>query len=347
MMNKQVQGKRKLTDDPIDWIVANLDLRPTNAAEFWYDRMESQSSWSLPVIYQPFDGRKKAHFTDRGQILDYALTAGGERVLDFGPGDGWPSLLIAPLVGEVVGVDGSRCRVEVCRCNAQRLGLDNTRFVHVPPGELLPFDDHSFDGVTAASSIEQAPDPKATLKELYRVLKPGGRLRMDYESLGHYRGGCEREIAMVPGAPGEGRTTLLIFNRNIEEEYVQHYGLLIDLPKAQVEEILSHRGAKPCYAGLSSRVLRELTKHLAEAVTYTTQHPSCRTWLRWLAEAGFRSAKPNYSGGWFARRLFDRLLECQRPKEIGAIDELLRPVVEVVVTMKAPCEWEPAITALK
>ncbi len=44
-----------------------------------------------------------------------------------------------------------------------------------PPGEPLPFEDASFDGVTAGSSIEQTPDAKATLAELCRVLKPGGR----------------------------------------------------------------------------------------------------------------------------------------------------------------------------
>lgn len=346
-MDKRVQGQRKDTDDPIDWIVANLDLRPTNSADFWYDRMESQSGWSLPIVYEPFDGRERGHFTDRGQILDYAITAGGERVLDFGPGDGWPSLLIAPIVGEVVGVDGSRYRVEVCSRNAQRLGLDNAHFVHVPAGETLPFDDGSFDGVTAASSIEQTPDPKATLKELHRVLKPGGRLRIDHESLGYYRGGGEREIAIAPGAPHEGPTPLMVFDRHIEEEYVRHYGLLFNLPRAQVEEILSHGGAKPSYTSLSPQALRELSKHLVEAVTYITQHPSCRTFLRLLADVGFRSARPTYSGGWFAGRLFDRLPESRRLKEMEAVDELLRPLVEVIVTVEAPCEVEPTITALK
>ena len=40
-------------------------------------------------------------------------------------------------------------------------------------------EEKSFDGIMASSSIEQTPNPKATLKELFRVLKPGGRLRID------------------------------------------------------------------------------------------------------------------------------------------------------------------------
>jgi SAM-dependent methyltransferase len=344
------QTEEEISGDAVDWIVANLELRPTNAAEFWYDRMESQSGWGLPIVHQPFDGRVDGHFVARGAILDYAIVAGPGRVLDFGPGDGWPSLLIAPLVDEVVGVDGSRRRVEVCRENADRLGIGNTHFVHVPPGQSLPFDDASFAGVTAASSIEQTPDPTATLKELHRILRPGGRLRMGYESLGYYADGREREIAV--GDPGEYPMRILIFDRHIEEEYVQHYGLLLDLERAEVEELLSAGGRKPSYAGLTPAVLRGLSGHLADAVTYTTQHPSCRTLLRWLGEVGFQAARPTHDGGWFARRLFQRLPEACRSREMGDVDRLLRPLVEVVVTMEAPNRairngWEPMITALK
>ena len=53
-----------------------------------------------------------------------------------------------------VGVDGSQRRVQVCAENAQRMGIANARFIHVPPGEALPLDTGTFDAVTAASSIE-------------------------------------------------------------------------------------------------------------------------------------------------------------------------------------------------
>ena len=107
-------------------------------------------------------------------------------MLDFGPGDGWPSLLVAPYVAEVMGVDGSAKRVAVCAANADRMGIRNASFIHNPPHAPLPFPDNYFDGVLAASSIEQTPDPQATLREIYRVLKPGGHLRMLYEGLGRY-----------------------------------------------------------------------------------------------------------------------------------------------------------------
>jgi SAM-dependent methyltransferase len=328
--------------EAVEWIEANVELRPTTAAEALYDQMESQSAWQLPVIYVPFDGAQRGHFVDRGQILDYGVLCGPGRVLDFGPGDGWPSLLMAPMVEEVVGVDGSRRRVAVCTGNAERLGIGNARFVHVPPGEPLPFRDGTFDGVTAASSVEQTPDAKAALAELCRVLRSGGRLRMHYESLSYYAGGLEREMKI---GEDRGVAEILIFDRHLEEEYVEHCQVILDLPAEAVRAALAER------PNAMTKVLAGLKPHITDAVTWTTKHPSCRTLLKWLPEVGFCSAQATYDGGWFASRLFDALPETKRPREMAAVDEMLRPLVEVVVTMErsaiaAPGEWEPWVTAV-
>lgn len=335
--------------DALGWLAENLAPQESDAATFWYDRMESQSGKHLPVIYVPFDGCKRGHFVDRAQILDFALSTGRGKILDFGPGDGWPSLLIAPMVEEVVGVDASRRRVEVCTANARRLGIENARFVHVPPGGLLPFDDATFDGAAAASSIEQTPDVPATLRELRRVLKPGGKLRVSYESLAYYRGN-EREIAL--GNADEKPNRMLIFDRLIEEERVHHLGLRLDLSREQIVETFTSRGLKPSYAALTPEVLKNLCGHLVEAATWTTRHPSCRTFLRLLRGAGFTSATPTHDGGRFAKHLFDRLDETSRPATLEAVDAMLRPLVEVVIGMQAPAhsrpgEWDPMITATR
>jgi SAM-dependent methyltransferase len=336
-------------NDPIEWIAAHLSPRPSAAVEFLYDHMESQSGEQLAVIYVPFDGRRRGHFADRGAILDYAIHAQGGRALDFGPGDGWPSLLLAPMVEDVIGVDGSAKRVDVCTRNADRLGIENARFVHVPPGSPLPFDDSTFDAVAAASSIEQTPDPRVTLREIRRVLRPGGRLRMHYESLGGYRG-REREIWLV--SAGASRTHLVIYDRGIDAEHVDHYGLAIALGRVEVERTFAGAGVQPSYDGLTARVLRELLPHVIEAVAWTTQHPSAVTWLRWLNEIGFASAVPTRDGGWIAERVFDRLPESDRPREMDAVDAMVHPHVLGAVTTRAPSpsspgEWDPWITAVR
>lgn len=326
--------KNTIDHNPLEWLKANLALEQSGSVEFIYDYMESQSNRGLPVIYTPFDGRNRTHFIDQARILDFALVAGPGRVLDFGPGDGWPALRIAPIIEEVVGVDGSARRVEVCRANAQKLGIKNARFIHVPPGNSLPFADNSFDGITAASSIEQTPDPRVTLKELYRILKPGGKIRIRIEILDVYRGGYEREVWLFD--INDERTHLIIFDRRPDEEVAHHYGLALSLAKGEVERVFARFDAGPNYDGLKPDVLEALAQHLIKAVTWTTHHPASKTLLRWLKEVGFRETKLTYSGGWFAKQLFHRLAEADRPAGLAATGDFLRPIIEIVVAMEAP-----------
>ena len=91
--------------------------------------MESQSGQSLPLIYREFDVARRGDWCDRGAMFDFLLGLRGEgkRLLDFGPGDGWPSLVVAPFAGEIVGVEGSRKRRLVCEENARRADEDNVR----------------------------------------------------------------------------------------------------------------------------------------------------------------------------------------------------------------------------
>lgn len=125
----------------------------------------------MPIIYEPFDIAKKSHWIDRGFLFDflYSMDGEGKKVLDFGPGDGWASLIVAPYVKEVIGLDSSIKRIEICKENAMKMNITNAKFIDYNVGAKLPF-----DGIMAASSVEQTPDPKKTLEELYRILKPGG-----------------------------------------------------------------------------------------------------------------------------------------------------------------------------
>jgi ubiquinone/menaquinone biosynthesis C-methylase UbiE len=165
--------------ETIDWIRQNLALEESGSTEFIYQNVESQSGRGLPLVYEPFDPSNPDHWTDRATILDFAECTGRGRVLDFGPGDGWPALPLAGLVEQVMGVESCPRRARVCRENAARMGIENVEFEVVAPGEPLPFDEGSFDAVTAASSAEQTPNPRATLAEFYRVLRPGGPCACD------------------------------------------------------------------------------------------------------------------------------------------------------------------------
>jgi SAM-dependent methyltransferase len=202
----------------VEWILESLPVRHCDSPEYMYDEMESQADYSLPVVHEPFDPTKRNHWKHQGHVLDFLLSTRAEakRVLDFGPGDGWPSLPLAASVAEVIGADGSAKRVEVCAANATRLGIGNARFVHLAPGEKLPFPDNEFDAVVAASSIEQSPEPEVTVGELYRVLRPGGRLRCTYEDRDRYRHG-EEHVAWVDEHDG-GLATLELYERELDRE---------------------------------------------------------------------------------------------------------------------------------
>jgi ubiquinone/menaquinone biosynthesis C-methylase UbiE len=96
---------------------------------------------------------------------------GDERALDAGSGTGALSLALAPLVGEVVGVDPDEERVETAR----RLAPPNVRF-EVADASALPFGAAAFDLVGCLRVLHHARRPELIAAELTRVLRPGGRL---------------------------------------------------------------------------------------------------------------------------------------------------------------------------
>jgi len=341
----------------LEWVREALELRPCSSGELLYDHMASQSDRCLPIIYQPFDVENRGHWADRGSLFDYLHSTGGGRVLDFGPGDGWPSLILAPYVREVIGVEGSRRRVAVCQENAARLGIDNVRFEYVEPGAPLPFAEGEFDSITAASSVEQTPDPFATLAEFYRVLRPGGRLRMSYEALSRYAGEPKQGAWLLdlaeggerPGTPSSSLAgcRLMISDNDIEGERVVHYGLDLELAPAEAEALLLPAGGELSFAVLDVDALEGLRPHMLDAVTCTLTHPSGRTLARWLEEIGFDPVLPSYSGAWYAWRLYDVLGPERRPRDLQALDAYLSPIIEAFVRFAAPIETDPMITAVK
>lgn len=332
--------------DALTWIDRRARPRPANTPDLIYEHMESQSGRLLPIIYRPFDAGDRTHWADRGAALDFLHAIGGQgrRLLDFGPGDGWPSLLLAPYAAEVVGVDAAARRVAVCRENAARLGIANARFMHVPPGDALPFPADHFDGATAATAIEQTPDPRATLREICRVLRPGGRLRIAYEALADYRGGRERDIWLQEVDGGHCR--LLVYDRRIREGRVVQYALAYALSGEALRQML-WPGDHPSFTGLSAARLELSLPHLVEAQACTTLHPAGPTWVRWLREAGFRRVRGTDAGAEAAWRLFDRMPPGDRPADLAGVDAVVRPAVCAALARRRPARRNPLLTAVK
>ena len=101
-------------------------------------------------------------------------------MLDLGSGAGTDSLVAAQMVGptgHVIGVDMTPEMVAKARAAAAELDTGNVEFME-GEAEHLPFVEGSFDVVISNGVIDLIPDKDAVFAELFRVLRPGGRLQV-------------------------------------------------------------------------------------------------------------------------------------------------------------------------
>ena len=104
----------------------------------------------------------------------------GEAVLDVGCGAGLDMILASRLVGpngRVCGIDLTPEMVEKARTNFAKAGANNAS-VLVAGSEAIPYDDNTFDVVTSNGVLNLSPLKEQSLREIFRVLKPGGRLQL-------------------------------------------------------------------------------------------------------------------------------------------------------------------------
>lgn len=133
------------------------------AAEAWY-------RWS-PTLHQWLG---KA--TDK--MLEMAGISKGHRVLDIAAGAGEQSITTAKKVGAggyVLATDISSNILEFAKQMAQQAGMNNIE-IKVMDGENLTVEDETFDAVISRVGLIYFPDQQKALKEMLRVLKPGGKV---------------------------------------------------------------------------------------------------------------------------------------------------------------------------
>ena len=98
----------------------------------------------------------------------------GGRVLEVAPGPGYFAIELAKLGNyDLTGLDISRTFVEIARRNAFEAGVR----VDFREGNAsrMPFENESFDFLLCRAAFKNFSDPAPALKEMYRVLKPGGQ----------------------------------------------------------------------------------------------------------------------------------------------------------------------------
>ncbi len=104
----------------------------------------------------------------------------GDRVLDIGSGSGTDVLIAVNLVGregKVYGLDMTEAMLDKARANADQGGFSNVEFIK-GNAESIPLPDASIDVVTSNGVLNLVPDKARAFSEIFRVLKPGGRIQI-------------------------------------------------------------------------------------------------------------------------------------------------------------------------
>ena len=113
----------------------------------------------------------------RGRLLEALALSAGERVLEIGPGTGYYTFDMAQALaqGQVDVFDIQQEMLTHVMREANRRGVTNVQPT-LGDAQQLPFPDDSFDAAVLVTVLGEIPDQQQALREIARVLKPGGRL---------------------------------------------------------------------------------------------------------------------------------------------------------------------------
>lgn len=122
-----------------------------------------------------------------GNLINYDELR-GKKVLDIACGTGWSTEQFARMGAQVTAIDISPSAVAYTKKRFELFGLRADAILEAD-AEHLPFPDESFDFVNAFGCLMHTPDTEGAIREIYRVLKPGGRAAamMYYKNSIHWR----------------------------------------------------------------------------------------------------------------------------------------------------------------
>ncbi|MEO0077927.1 MAG: methyltransferase domain-containing protein [candidate division WOR-3 bacterium] len=331
------------------WIVKETNPIESTSAEQLFDRLERLGEGRLPVIDVVPDYRQDGHFLDEARIRDFAAHMGpAQDILDIGPGDGWPMLRLAPLFKSVTGVEPSPKRAAVIQANAERLGLKNV-VVKQMSATKLDFPDRSFDGAVAACSIEQTPDPQQALSEIFRVMKPGGKFRIEFESYEGKERGFEEDVLLTETADSLGYHYVIKHSRPAwERSYLIKFALTPELKEAfaKLKDLMERIGRSP---STNPEVgLQFLERHqgsIVGASFYELEHFTAATMKQALEEAGFVNVRVAYSAATLAKTVWPRIRESGMSD--GQIQALCQGLADVAVKLDASSSLNEPLVATR
>ncbi len=194
-------------------------------------REQQRASWNkFSSGWKKWDNLTMEFLKPMGdEIIRQLKPKNGELILDVAAGTGEPGLTIASMInnGKVVITDLAEDMLEIARENASRRGIKNIETKACDVCEL-PFADNTFDAISCRFGFMFFPDMELAVKEMMRVLKPGGRIATSVWNVPEKNfwvtvtmGTINRNIdlpAPPPGSPGMFRCATDGLMRNIFEK---------------------------------------------------------------------------------------------------------------------------------
>jgi len=143
------------------------------AAAVWWRRNPSACPYN-----QRFWVAAPHPFITRERLREALAPAPGERLLEIGPGTGYYALPVAEWVGPsgtLELLDVQQDFLDHTMGRAREHGLSNI-VPTLADAQAMPYGDATFDGAYLATVLGEVPDRSAALRELRRVVRPGGRV---------------------------------------------------------------------------------------------------------------------------------------------------------------------------
>lgn len=143
------------------------------AAALWWRKNPSACPYN-----QHFWVQAPHPFITRERLAEALQPKPGERILEVGPGTGYYTLDVAEALGEEGALDILDVQQEMLdhtMSRARERGLGNVA-PRLADATGMPYEDDSFDAAFLVTVLGEVPDQAAALRELTRVLRPGGRL---------------------------------------------------------------------------------------------------------------------------------------------------------------------------
>ena len=190
-----------------------------------------------------------------------------DRVLDVGSGHGTHTMVAAEVAAEAVGVDYDEKNIVVARSRAKERSLHNIRFEMGNVEEHLPFEDRTFDTVLFLDVIEHLNRRDEVLGEIFRVLRPGGKLLV---AMPNRETSWKRRLKRAGLFYYSDRDHKIEYSLSEAQYELERNGFIIQKPIQTIVYDTPWVGAIDLIGGISLHPIEKLMKW---KLTYAQEHP--------------------------------------------------------------------------